>query len=145
MVGGADWEAFQKAGQCTVDQYDGYAIEPGVHLQGKQVLGEALGDLAGVRLAYLALERSMQRQPVPVIDGLSPEQQFFIAWGQFRGAAETAELQRQMAKGDPHATARYRVIGPLSNSPEFQKAFGCKAGSAMVRPPERRCVVWYSP
>jgi endothelin-converting enzyme/putative endopeptidase len=138
----ADWEAFQKAGRCTVGQYDGYAIEPGVHLQGKQVLGEALGDLAGVRLAYRALERSMERRPVPVIDGLSPEQQFFIAWGQLRGAAESPELQRQMAKADPHPTARYRVIGPLSNSPEFQKAFGCKAGSAMVRPPELRCVIW---
>ncbi len=134
-----DWEAFQKVGQCTVDQYDGYAIEPGVHLQGKQVLGEALGDLAGARLAYRALERSMQRHPVPVIDGFSAEQQFFIAWGQFRGAEESPELQRQMAKGDPHPTARYRVIGPLSNSPEFQKAFGCKDGSPMVRPPEKRC------
>jgi endothelin-converting enzyme/putative endopeptidase len=79
---------------------------------------------------------------VPVIDGLSPEQQFFIAWGQLRGAAESPELQRQMAKSDPHPTARYRVIGPLSNSPEFQKAFGCSAGSAMVRPPELRCVIW---
>ena len=84
----------------------------------------------------------MQRHPVPVIDGLSPEQQFFIAWGQYRGAAESIELQRQMVKGDPHPTAKYRVIGPLSNSPEFQQAFACNAGSAMVRPPEQRCAVW---
>ncbi len=137
-----DLDAFQKLGQCSVDQYDGYDIEPGVHLQGKQVLGEALGDAAGVRLAYLALQRSMQRHPVPVIDGLSPEQQFFIAWGQFRGAAESLEMQRQMVKTDTHPTARYRVIGPLSNAPEFQKAFACKAGSAMVRPPEKRCAGW---
>jgi endothelin-converting enzyme/putative endopeptidase len=137
-----DLEAFQKVGQCTVDQYDGYAIEPGVHLPGKQVLGEALGDLAGVRLAYRALQRSMRGHPVPVIDGLSPEQQFFVAWGQLRGAAESLELQRQMVKADPHPTARYRVIGPLSNVPEFQQAFACKAGSAMVRPPDQRCVVW---
>jgi putative endopeptidase len=137
-----DREAFQKLGQCVVAQYDAYAIEPGVHHQGNQVLGEAVGDLAGVRLAYLALQRSMQRHPVPVIDGLSPEQQFFIAWGQFRGAAESMELQRQMVKADPHPTARYRVIGPLSNAPEFQQAFACKVGSAMVRPPEQRCRVW---
>jgi putative endopeptidase len=137
-----DREAFQKLGQCSVDQYDGYAIEPGVHHQGKQVKGEALGDLAGVRLAYLALQRSMQRHPIPVIDGFSPEQQFFIAWGQYRGAAESIELQRQMVKEDPHPISKYRVIGPLSNSPEFQQAFACKAGSAMVRSPERRCAVW---
>ena len=138
----ADVEAFEKVGQCTVDQYDGYAIEPGVHLQGKQVLGEALGDLAGVRIAYRALERTMQKHRLPDIDGFTPEQQFFIAWDQFRGAAETLDLQRQMAKGDPHPTARYRIIGPLSNSPEFQKAFGCKDGSPMVRPPEKRCTIW---
>jgi endothelin-converting enzyme/putative endopeptidase len=137
-----DREAFRKRGQCTVDQYDGYAIEPGVHHQGKQVLGEALGDLAGVRLAYRALQRSMQRRPVPVIDGFSPEQQFFIAWGQYRGAAESPELQSQMVKADPHPTSKYRVIGPLSNAPEFQQAFACKAGSQMVRPPEQRCVAW---
>ncbi|HXU29764.1 MAG TPA: M13 family metallopeptidase [Thermoanaerobaculia bacterium] len=138
----ADFDAFQNVGQCTVDQYDGYEIEPGVHLDGKQVLGEALGDLAGVRLAYRALERSMQSHPVPEIDGFSPEQQFFIAWGQFRGAAESLELQRQMVKSDPHPTAKYRVIGPLSNAPEFQQAFGCKAGAALVRPPEKRCGIW---
>jgi endothelin-converting enzyme/putative endopeptidase len=137
-----DRQAFQQLGQCVVDQYDGYFIEPGVHHQGRQVLGEAIGDLTGVRLAYLALERSMQRHPVPVIGGFTPEQQFFIAWGQYRGAAESIELQRQMLKEDPHPVSKYRVIGPLSNSPELQQAFACKPGSAMVRAPERRCAVW---
>ena len=137
-----DREAFQRLGQCVVDQHEAYFIEPGVHHQGRKVLGEAVGDLVGVRVAYRALERSMQRHPVPVIDGFSPEQQFFIAWGQYRGTAESLELQRQLVKADPHPTAKYRVIGPLSNSPEFQQAFQCKAGSAMVRPPEQRCSVW---
>jgi endothelin-converting enzyme/putative endopeptidase len=82
-----DRNAFRRLSQCVVDQYDGYAIEPGVHHQGKQVLGEALGDLAGLRLAFRALQRSTERHPVPVVDGLSPAQQFFIAWGQFRGGA----------------------------------------------------------
>ena len=137
-----DRAAFQRLGQCFVDQYDGYFIEPGVHHQGRQVLGEAIGDQAGVRVAYRALERSMQRHPIPVIDGFSPEQQFFLSWGQFRGAAESIELQRQLVKSDSHAISKYRVIGPLSNSPEFQQAFACPAGSAMARPPERRCAVW---
>jgi putative endopeptidase len=138
----ADLTAFKKVSQCTVDQYAGYAIEPGVHLNGQLVLGEALGDLAGARLAYRALKRSMLRQPAPMIDGLTPEQQFFVAWGQYRGAAESLELQRAMVKSDPHATARYRVNGPLSNMPEFQQAFACKAGSPMVRSPEKRCGAW---
>jgi endothelin-converting enzyme/putative endopeptidase len=137
-----DRQAFQQLGRCVVDQYEGYFIEPGVHHDGRRVLGEAIGDLAGVRVAYRALVRSMQRRPVPVVDGFSPEQQFFIAWGQYRGAAESIELQRQLVKADPHPVSKYRVIGPLSSSPEFQQAFACKAGSAMVRPPERRCAVW---
>jgi putative endopeptidase len=137
-----DRVGFAQAGQCTADQYEGYFIEPGVRLDGRRVLGEAIGDQAGVRVAYLALQRSMQRHPVPVIDGFTPEQQFFIAWGQYRGAAESLELQRQMVKGDPHPPSKYRVIGPLSSAPEFQQAFACKAGSAMVRPPERQCAVW---
>ena len=132
----------RSVGQCVVDQYDGYAIEPGVH---SREASPRRGDRRSRRRAPGlpgASKRSMQRHPVPVIDGLSPEQQFFIAWGQFRGAAESPKLQRQMVKGDPHPTARYRVIGPLSNSPEFQQAFACRTGSAMVRPPEQRCVVW---
>lgn len=137
-----DRAAFQKLGQCSVEQYEGYEIEPGVSHQGARVLGEALGDLAGVQLAFEALERSMRQKPVPLIDGLSPEQQFFVAWGQFRGITESLALQRQMVASDPHPTAKYRVIGPLANLPEFQRAFACKAGSTMVRPSTERCVAW---
>jgi len=138
----ADLEGFKQRGQCVVDQFEGYFIEPGVHHQGKLVLGESIGDLAGVRLAYLALEKSMQSHPVPVVDGFTPEQQFFISWGQFRGVAERLELQRQMVKEDPHPVSKFRVIGPLSNLPAFHQAFACKAGAEMVRPPEKRCAVW---
>jgi endothelin-converting enzyme/putative endopeptidase len=137
-----DLEAFQKVGQCTVDQYEAYEIAPGVHHEGKRVLGEALGDLAGVRLAYRALQRSMQRRPVAVIDGFTPEQQFFISWGQYRGAAESPELQRRMMTTDSHPTAKYRVIGPLANTPEFHGAFACRDGSSMARPAEKRCSAW---
>lgn len=65
----ADREAFQKLGQCVVDQYEGYFIEPGVHHQGKDVLGEAIGDLAGVRIAYVALQRALRQRPHPTLDG----------------------------------------------------------------------------
>jgi endothelin-converting enzyme/putative endopeptidase len=84
----------------------------------------------------------MEHHKVPVIDGFSAEQQFFISWGQFRGAEESLELQRKLVKGDPHPVAKYRVIGPLSNSLELQQAFGCKDGAPMVRPPAERCAVW---
>ena len=63
-------------------------------------------------------------------------------WGQFRGDETRIESQRLMVQGDPHPVAKYRVIGPLSNLPAFQKAFECPADAPMVRPPEKRCEVW---
>lgn len=138
----ADREGFARQAQCVAQQYESYAIEPGVHFNGPQVQSEAVGDLAGVRLAYLALQKSMQTRPVPTVDGFTPEQQLFISYGQFRGAAETLERQRQLVESDSHPTAEYRVIGPLSNLPEFQRAFSCQPGAPMVRPADQRCAVW---
>ncbi len=138
-----DLKGFEKRGQCVVDQFNGYFIEPGIHHNGKLVLGESIGDLAGAKIAYLAFKISQQgKPPAPVIDGFTPDQQFFIAWGQFRGDETRPELQRLMVQGDPHPVAKYRVIGPLSNMPAFQEAFRCKADSAMVRPASQRCEVW---
>ena len=99
--------------------------------------------LAGARIAYRAFQIAQKgKPPLPTIDGFTPDQQFFIAWGQFRGDAIRPELARTMAQGDPHPIARFRVIGPLSNMPSFARAFSCKAGSPMVRPAEKRCEVW---
>jgi len=137
-----DRSAFQQRGQCVVDQYEGYFIEPGIHHNGKLVLSESIGDLTGVRIAYRTLEKSVVFHPVPTLDGFTPEQQFFIAWGQYRGDAMTLEGQRQLVKSDPHPTPKYRVIGPLANMPEFQHAFSCQTDAPMVRPPDRRCAVW---
>lgn len=80
--------------------------------------------------------------PAPTIDGLTPEQQFFVARGQFRGDAIRPETQRLMVQGDPHPIAKYRVIGPLSNLASFQEAFACMASAPMVRPAGALCEVW---
>jgi putative endopeptidase len=138
----ADRQQFNQRGQCVVDQFDGYFIEPGMHHDGKRVLSESIADLAGVQIAYMALQHSMRTHPVPVVDGFTPEQQFFISWGQASGAAMRREAQRQLISGDPHPVPKFRVIGPLSNSREFQQAFSCQVSAAMVRPPEKRCKVW---
>jgi endothelin-converting enzyme/putative endopeptidase len=138
-----DLAKFRQRGECVVEQFEGYEIEPGLHHNGRLVLGEAIGDLAGAKIAYRAFLMSLEgRPPAPTIDGFTPEQQFFIAWGQFRGDAIRPETQRLMAQGDPHPTGKYRVIGPLSNLPEFEKAFACPADAPMVRPKEKRCEVW---
>jgi putative endopeptidase len=138
-----DRKRFDERTACVVDQFDHYEIEPGVAHNGKLVLGESIGDLAGARIAYLAYMKSLEgkRRP-PVIAGFTPEQRFFLAWGQARGDETRIEQQRLMVVTDPHPVAKYRVIGPLSNMPEFQKAFGCKPGDPMVRPEPKRCSVW---
>ncbi|HEV8332311.1 MAG TPA: M13 family metallopeptidase [Steroidobacteraceae bacterium] len=139
----ADLKKFQERGQCVVKQFENYFIEPGVHHNGKLVLGESIGDLAGAKIAYRAFHIAQQgKPPAPTIGGFTPDQQFFIAWGQFRGDELRPEFARTMVQGDPHPVAKYRVIGPVSNLPEFQQAFECKAGSPMVRRPEERCEVW---
>jgi len=139
----ADQKQFQQRGACVANQFDNYFIEPGVHHNGKMVLGESIGDLGGAKIAFLAYEKSLEGKPRPAdIDGFTPEQQFFIAWGQFRGDQIRIEAQRLMMQSDPHPAAKYRVIGPLSNLPEFQKTWSCKADAAMVRPEGQRCEVW---
>jgi putative endopeptidase len=139
----ADYKEFQSRGQCVVDQFSGYTVDGGLHENGKLVLGESIGDLGGVKLAYLAFQKSMQGKPRPADhDGFTPEQQFFIAWGQARGDAIRPDAQRQFVLTNPHPVSKYRVIGPLCNLPEFQTAFACKATDAMVRPQTQRCVIW---
>lgn len=138
-----DLKRFQERTACVAAQFEGYFIEPGIHHNGKLVLGESIGDLAGAKIAFLAYQHSREgKGPEPTIDGFTPEQQFFIAWGQFRGDAIRPETQRLMVQSDPHPTGKYRVIGPLSNMPEFWKAFGCPDTAAMVREKEKRCSVW---
>ena len=138
-----DFEKFKQRSQCIVKQFDAYTVDGGLHENGKLVLGESIGDLGGVKLAFRAFQKSMEGKPRPPdIDGFTPEQQFFISWGQSRGDAIRPEAQRQMVLTDPHPIGKYRVIGPLSNLPEFQSAFQCKTGDPMVRPPAERCEVW---
>ncbi|HWW62702.1 MAG TPA: M13 family metallopeptidase, partial [Thermoanaerobaculia bacterium] len=130
-----DLTRFQERTSCVVDQFENFFIEPGIHHNGKLVLGESIGDLAGAKIAYLAFQKAQKTRPAPTVDGFTPDQQFFIAWGQFRGDETRPETQRMMVQSDPHPVAKYRIIGPLSNMPEFAAAFGCPLK-------EKRCEVW---
>ena len=139
-----DLTKFQAKTACVVKQFDGFRIEgpEEIHINGKLVLGESIGDLAGLKIAYQAFKKTPQGQSAETLDGFNPDQQFFVAWGQFRGDATRIETQKLMVQGDPHPVAKYRVLGPLSNFTPFATAFDCKAGSAMTRPDSERCVVW---
>jgi endothelin-converting enzyme/putative endopeptidase len=137
-----DLKAFQARGKCISDQYDGYFIEPGIHHNGKLVLGESIADLGGVIIAWRAYQRSLAGKPGPTIDGFTPEQQFFLGWAQWRGDEVRPEAARLMIQNNPHPVSKWRVIGPLSNVAAFASAFGCKADAAMVRPVAQRCSIW---
>jgi len=139
-----DLTKFQAKTACVVKQFDGFRIDgpEDIHINGRLVLGESIGDLAGLKIAYRAFKKTAQGQSDVKIDGFTPDQQFFIAWGQFRGDETRVETQKLMVQGDPHPVAKYRVLGPMSNFPQFASAFSCAAGTPMTRTDADRCVVW---
>jgi len=135
-----DRKNFTERGDCVVNQFNGYEVEPGLHQNGKLVLGESIGDLGGLAIAYAAYERSIAGHRPPDIDGFTPEQRFFLGWAQVWGTNQRAEAARLQTNTDPHPLPRFRGNGPLSNIEAFAKAFGCKKGDSMVR--ENACKIW---
>jgi putative endopeptidase len=135
-----DRKNFDERGQCIVDQFNSYEVEPGLHQNGKLVLGESIGDLGGLSIAYAAYEKSIEGKRPKDIDGFTPEQRFFLGWAQVWGSNQRMEAARLQTNTDPHPLARFRGNGPISNLEVFAKAFGCKKGDAMVR--EKSCKIW---
>jgi putative endopeptidase len=136
-----DRRNFDERASCVEKQFDGYEVEPGLHQNGKLVLGESIADLGGLAIAYAAYEKSLEGKPRPKdIDGFTPEQRFFLGWAQVWGANQRPEAARLQTKTNPHPLARFRADGPPSNLAIFAKAFGCKHGDAMVR--ESACKIW---
>jgi endothelin-converting enzyme/putative endopeptidase len=135
-----DGKQFEQRTSCISDQYSGYVAVDDIKVNGKLTMGENVADLGGLLLAYMAWQTETRGKNLQPIDGFTPEQRFFIGYGQDWCAKTRDETERMYATVDPHSPDRYRVNGVLSNVPEFQQAFQCKAGSAMVR--ENRCRVW---
>ncbi|HEX3646016.1 MAG TPA: M13-type metalloendopeptidase, partial [Vicinamibacterales bacterium] len=106
------------------------------------VLGEALGDLGGVAIAFKAYQHSLDRKPAATIGGFTGEQRFFIAFARIWGVNSRPEATRLQLATNPHPLAQYRAIATLQNIPEFHRAFMCKEGDPMVRPPARQCKLW---
>lgn len=137
----ADAKAFEAKAACVADQYSDYDAVPGVKVNGKLTLGENTADNGGVLLARMALtEMESSGVKLGELDGLSPEQRLYLGFAQVWCRNSTDESARLLAQVDPHSPSRARVIGPLSNSPDFAKAFSCKPGDAMVR--AKACRVW---
>ena len=138
-----DAEGFTTRAKLVVDQFDGFVAVDSLHVNGQLTLGENLADLAGLTIAYAAFEKSLEGKPRPAnIDGFTPEQRFFLGWAQIWRELSRPEYARLLVSTDPHAPGRFRTNGPLSNMPEFAKAWGCKTGDPMVRGDSVRAQIW---
>jgi putative endopeptidase len=135
-----DRKNFDERAACVQAQFDAYEVEPGLHENGKLVLGESIADLGGLAISYAAYEKSIEGKRPPNLDGFTPEQRFFLGWSQVWGANLRPEYARLMANSNEHPVPKLRVNGPLSNLELFAKAFGCRKGDPMVR--EKACKIW---
>jgi putative endopeptidase len=137
----ADLKKFEEKGECVIKQYEAYEPLEGLHLNGKLTLGENIADMGGVKLAFMAYHEMLSAAETQLVaDGYNEDQQFFLAVGQAWCSKSRDERTRSLVVTDPHSPARYRVIGSVSNSPEFAQAWGCEKGSAMA--PVNSCTVW---
>jgi len=138
-------EEYDKRRKAVVDQYSSYEPLPGLHLNGELTQGENIADIGGVKLAYAALQKALDKHPeerTKKIDGLTPEQRFFLSFAAIWRSKIRDEDQKLRLNTDPHSPAQFRVNGPLSNLPEFQQAFNIPDGSPMARPADKRVNIW---
>ncbi|RQO59721.1 M13 family peptidase [Paucibacter sp. KBW04] len=140
-----DGKAFEQRAACIVKQYGGYTIVDDIKINSRLTLGEDIADLGGLILAMSAWKAHMASAGKSLearIDGLTPEQRFFIGYAQWACSNDRPEALRVKAVTDPHSPGRYRVNGLVVNMPEFEKAFACKPGQKMVKPEAQRCKIW---
>ncbi|CAL4099551.1 unnamed protein product, partial [Meganyctiphanes norvegica] len=146
----ATLDAFKVKAQCIIDQYTNYKVPeideyiPDAHLNGINTQGENIADNGGIREAYMAYQKYIERNgPEPRLPGLeqySPEQLFFLSNANIWCGAITKEGLLNQVLTDPHSPSDFRVIGPMSNMEEFSQLWSCPAGSPMNR--DNKCVVW---
>ena len=133
----ADLRNFTERGQSIVKQYSAYEVLPGAFINGKLTEGENIADIGGLKIAYLAFQKSPESKLKRLMDGFTPDQRFFLAFGQmWRGKNRPESLKVRLAT-DPHSPEKFRVLGATTDIPEFRKAFHCH-GAAKTPP----TVIW---
>lgn len=135
-----DAQAFDDRAQCIVDQYAQYTIIDDIKINSKLTLGEDIADLGGLILGWVAWQAQTADKTLKDREGLTPAQRFFVGYSQWACSNSRPEQLRINALTNPHSPSKYRVNGLMVNLPQFQKAFSCKAGQAMVK--SKRCKVW---
>jgi len=137
-----DAAEFARRAACVSDQYSTYIAVDDVHVNGKLTLGEDVADLGGLILAYRAWRGATANQRLAPVDGLTPDQRFFVGNAQWACSNIRPEAMRLRARTNPHSPPKYRVNGLVVNVPEFGQAFSCKPGAPMTKPAEKVCKVW---
>jgi len=134
---------FKEKGKALADQFNKYEPLPGVFVQGQFTLGENIGDLGGLNVAYDGLQRFYREHKRPgLIEGYTPEQRFYISWATIWRIKDREETLRTQVNTDPHSPGMFRANGPLSNVTEFYDAFGVKPGDKMYRNEKDRVKIW---
>ena len=137
-----DAEKFKTKVKVMIDQYNQFTVLNNIHVNGNLTQGENLADIGGLAIAYQAFKNTPQGKGNTKIDGFTPDQRFFLSCAQVWRSKRSDELTRMLINVDPHSPGMYRVIGPVSNMPEFYKAFGIKPGDKMYRDEKDRVKVW---
>jgi predicted metalloendopeptidase len=123
-----------------VKEYSAFSVAPGANVKGELTLGENAADNGGARVALMALLNTIGGGAHPAVDGFTPEQRFFLSFGQIWCENTRPEAAKLLVQTNPHAPPKFRVNGVLVNMPEFQKAFSCQSGQSMVS--ANACRVW---
>nr|WP_275672611.1 M13-type metalloendopeptidase [Thermomonas flagellata] len=141
----ADREGFQQRTARLVQQFNDYVAIDGLHVNGELTLGENIADLGGLNVAWDAYQKALKdagKSGQDKVDGHPEDQRFFFNWATVWRRNFTPDELKVRLRTDPHAPANFRAIGAPSNMPAFAQAFGCKPGDAMVRPADKRVVIW---
>jgi putative endopeptidase len=137
-----DRAQFEKRTQKLTEQYNAYKMLDSLPINGALTLGENIADFGGLTIAFEALKMYTSKNPLPVINGFTAEQRFFIGFAQVWKNNARPETIRQLIMTDPHSPGEFRVVGTLSNMPSFFEAFGVQKGQKMFKNPEERVVIW---
>ncbi|MEO8153990.1 MAG: M13 family metallopeptidase [Rhizobacter sp.] len=138
----ADRKAFDELGNRLAAQYDTYEPIPGHKVNGRLTLGENIADLSGLQIAYKAYRQTLAGKPGPVIDGLSADQRFFLAWAQAWRIKMREARQLQLLTIDPHSPPEFRANGAAVNHDGFHESFGTQPGDRMYKPADARIRIW---
>ena len=136
----ADAKGFEDRINCVRDQYAQFIVVDDIHINSKLTSGEDVADLGGTLLAYIAWKKQTAGQQLASVEGFTPDQRFWVGMAQWACENERPENLRVSAITNPHSPGSARINGVVSNLPEFQRAFSCKAGQPMVHAPT--CKVW---